>query len=315
MSAARCAEILNTLIEFSCEQEFAEQMEIAREFFSIATGKVTDEDSFFESRMNLFQQWFLFDFRLSGVFSGGTIFELYLMRRNAAGASAKEIYELEQFRSVRRSLFRIEKSNAESVIARDIFADFSMEIWPLPETSLAALELQQVFEARVVNLEDRWYFSGVFVFHPEEVRSLIAKRVRDFLIGRTYDSPTVTLDWKSELKRRHDVLQALSEQKRILESVEKRKSIEVLNMNRSLAQVANEVGTAPLVMAIGSKEEVSAYVPETPFYDAASIMDALAYSELRTFRYRHIAPQKLYASDNREVQSASPSRQNVSQTR
>ena len=141
MSGMRCAEILNTLVEFSCKTEFAEQMDIAREFFSIATGKVTDEDSFFESRMNLFQQWFVFDFRLSDVFSGATIFELFLMRRVSSGASAHEVFELEQFRSMRRSLFRIEKANAESVIARDLFADSSIEIWPLPETSLAALEL------------------------------------------------------------------------------------------------------------------------------------------------------------------------------
>jgi hypothetical protein len=111
------------------------------------------------------------------------------------------------------------------------------------------------------------------------------------------------------------VLQALSEQKRILESVEKRKSIEVLNMNRSLALVANEVGNTLLVMAIGSKEEVSAYVPETPFYDPAAIMDALAYSEVRTFRYRHIAPQKLYSSDSRDAPSLSSSRHSASQTR
>jgi hypothetical protein len=305
MSGQRCLEILSELVEYSCGREFADQMEIAREFFVVATGKVTDDDAFFESRMNVFQQWFVFDFRLSDVFSGSTIFETYLFRKMAAKVSVHEAHELEQFRTVRRSLFKVERAVGEAVVVRDLFSQSTLEVSPLPETSLAALAPGQVFEARVVCLDDCWYFTGAFIFHPDEVRGFIEKRICEFLVRRTYEPSAAALDWKAELKRRHDVLQVLAEQKRVLEAVEKRKSIEVLNVNRSLAQVANEVVGAPLVMAIGSQNEVSAFVPETPFYDTATLMDALAYSELKSCRYKHIDPSKLYAAENRDATPAS----------
>ena len=51
MNAERCQDLLNTLLDYSCAPEFADQMRIARELFAIATGKVNDDDPFYDSRM------------------------------------------------------------------------------------------------------------------------------------------------------------------------------------------------------------------------------------------------------------------------
>ena len=309
--AEHCRNMINTLVEYSCRKEFSGQMDIARELFAVATGKVTDEDPFFENRLSVFQHYFVFDFRLSEIFSGSTIFELFLLRLQSNPLRKNDVRDFEHFRSVRRSLFRVEKHLGESsVVARDLFARSQVTVHAFPEYTFSGFESGGVFEARQLCFRGENYFTASFVFHPREVTEIIEHRIREFLLARTFDSSAGKQNWESELRRRHELMFALAEQKRLVESSDKRKAVEVLNVNKCLAKLANEVGNVSLVMAIGSQSEVSAFVPETPFYDTAPLMDALSYSELKCCRFKHIMPQKLYAPDNNELRAGSQSKTN-----
>jgi hypothetical protein len=284
-------------------------MEIARELFSLATGKVNDEDPFYESRMAVFLQYFIFDFRLSDIFSGSTVFELFL-QRNQSGMPLAELGEFEQMRSCTRTLFRVEHPHGEGVVVLDLFSRRSLFVLPLPDFTLTGFDPGRIFEGRTVSFNGSLYFTGAFIFHPEEVADLIERHLRDFLVRRTFETSHSVFDWRGELKRRHEILSAVAEQKRVLDASEKRKSVEILNVSKNLVSVAGDVADPGLVMALGSDELVSPFVPETPFYDSTALMDQLAYSELRCFRYKHIGPQKLYAFGKKDFPLAPQSQGN-----
>jgi hypothetical protein len=47
-------------------------------------------------------------------------------------------------------------------------------------------------------------------------------------------------------------------------------------------------------MSLGMQLEASPFVPETPFYDLLPLLHGLAYCEIRSYRYKHIDPIKVY---------------------
>ena len=54
------------------------------------------------------------------------------------------------------------------------------------------------------------------------------------------------------------------------------------------------ISSKNLIMSLCMKQEASAFVPETPFYDVLPLLHGLAYCEIRSYRYKHIDPIKIY---------------------
>jgi hypothetical protein len=299
MNAQRCQDLLNSLLEYSCSPEFSDQMRIARELYAIATGKVNDDDPFYDNRMCSFQEYFLFDYRLSDVFSGSTVFETWLLHAQTK-LTCVELNEYEQFRSFRHSLFLVERVNAASLIVTDLIAQQKFEVFALPQYMFAGFEEGLVFEGRAITFSGVDYFTGAFIIHPEEVRGKIEKYVRQFLMSGTHCNAQHTADWRAELTRRHALLSSVSEQKRIAESADKRRAVDLLNASKQLVSVSRIVASPHLVMGLGRKEQVSPFVPETSFYDAVPLIHKLAYCEIKCYRYRHIGPEKVYTLESDE---------------
>ncbi len=293
MSSERCQDLLNTLLDYSCSPEFSEQMRIARELFAIATGKVNDDDPFYDSRMCSFQEYFLFDYRLSDVFSGSTVFETWLLQSQTR-LSPEELNQYEQIRSFRHSLFLVEKVKTSSLVVTDLIARQRFEVFSLPQFLFAGFDAGLVFEGRAITFEGIDYFTGAFIIHPEDVRGRIEKYVKQFLNSGVFCDAQHTADWRAELNRRHALLSSVSEQKRNAESADKKRAVDMLKANKQLVSVSRIVSSPHLVMALGKQEAVSPFVPETPFYDAIPLIHKLAYCEMKSFRYRHIGPEKVY---------------------
>lgn len=293
MSAEKCQELLNNLLEYSCLPEFSDQMSIARDLYAIATGKVNDDDPFYDSRMCSFQEYFLFDYRLSDVFSGSTVFELYLLQAQSR-LSPEELSQYEQLRSFRHSLFVVEKVVPYCLLVTDLIAQQRFEVHALSEYMFVGFEVGLVFEGRAVTFQGRDYFTGAFIIHPEDVRGRIEKYVRQFLNSGIHCNAQHTADWRAELTRRHALLSSVSEQKRVAESADKKRAIDLLKANKQLVSVSRIVSSPHLVMALGRQEVVSPSVPETPFYDPVPLIHKLAYCEMKSYRYKHIGPEKVY---------------------
>jgi hypothetical protein len=292
MSPVECHECLATLLEYSCQAEFAEQMQIARDLYSLATGKVNDDDPFYESRMGGFHEHFLFDYRLADVFSGATVFELFLLNAQTT-LSLEDMSRYEQLRSVRQSLFRVEKVKEDGLVVTDLLVGDRILVSQLPQYGFDGFNVGSIFQGRTLFFTGRNYFTGAFVFHPKEVTELIVKLTRDFLKNVPKCLAKIGHDWRHELQRRHELLSEVADQKKEVEG-ERRRAIDFLKVNKQLLSVSREVISPNLVMALGRDYEVSSFVPESPFYLAEGFLQRLAYCQLRAFRYRHIDPLKVY---------------------
>jgi hypothetical protein len=293
VAALSCQECLTALLEYGCQPEFADQMQIARELFSLATGKVNDDDPFYEGRMAAFQEFFTFDYRLADVFSGATVFELFLLNAQMTLDPAA-IGRFEQLRSFQHSLFLVEKVRADAIIAQDLISGARLLASSLPDWRFDGFEPGVVFDGRLVTFEGRHFFTGAFIFHPTDVTGLIIKLVRDWLRHASFCQAREDLDWHAELQRRHELLAEVASRKREAGMAEKIRAVDVLNVTKQLVNVSRTVSNPQLVMALGRDAEVSPFVPETNFLDVEIFLQKLSYCNLRSFRYKHIDPLKVY---------------------
>jgi|GEM_PF-680682 len=293
MSSAECQECLTALLEYACQPEFSEQMQIARELYSLATGKVNDDDPFYESRMASFLEFFTFDYRLADVFSGATVFELFLLNAQTT-LPLLGIDAFEQLRSQQHSLFLIEKAHGASLSVQDLIAGRRFVAHNLPAFAFDGFEPGAVFEGRLLTHGGRNYFTGAFIFHPKDVSSLLCRLVRNYLRTVTFCEARGDLDWRAELERRHSLLAEVAERKRETDLLEKKRAVDILNVTKHLVNVSRAVTNPQLVMALGRTTEVSPFVPETVFLDVDTFLQKLAYCNLRSFRYKHIDPLKVY---------------------
>ncbi|MCA2961160.1 MAG: hypothetical protein IOD12_12975 [Silvanigrellales bacterium] len=284
---------LQSLLEYACQPEFSQQMHIARELYSLATGKVNDDDPFYEARMASFQEFFTFDYRLAEVFSGATVFELFLLNAQTT-LSPEAIGRFEQLRSQQHSLYFVERLRDDAILVHDLISNARFVACPLRDWKFDGFETGVVFEGRLVSFEGRHYFTGAFIFHPKDVTGLIFKLVKNFLLEATFCKATGDLDWRAELQRRHELLAEVASRKREAEKSEKKRAIDMLNVTKHLVHVSRTVSNPQLVMALGRDAEVSPFVPETMFLDVEIFLQKLAYCNLRSFRYKHIDPLKVY---------------------
>lgn len=309
-----CSRKLTELLEFACLPEFAEEMIVAREIFMLLSGKVNDDDVSYEQRMLCFQEFFLFEHRLSSPYSGMTLLELYV-QRSQTRIHKDELICFEQLRSAGRSLFVLEKAHPTSVHVRDLLGRRVTRVHALPGVSLKDLPTGQVFEARLVCYFGLHFFTGAFIFHPSTVTPLIERLVRAFLDGDAHvvlsspaeapgrgakgagdGSADAQTDWAAFLNDRYETLQKLHTRRESFESDGRKRAVDHLTLSRSLVDVYRMVSAPDQVTTLDGRETAveSCFVPEGPVVPRTALLHILAQCEIRCLRYRHIEPARVY---------------------
>lgn len=299
-----CSQRLTELLEYTLSTEFKDEMVVAREIFILLTGKINDDDFGYEQRMQLFQEYFLFEHRLTEPHQGYTIFELFLERAQQVRIK-QEVFAFEQLRSAYRSLFAAERSVGDEVVVRDLFSRAESTVFPLCSFSLGGLPVGQVFEGRLMQFNGYSFFTGAFIFHVPGVTALIERMLKNFLarpsrgaFARSRASDAVDEEgerWPDFLKRRYRVLRGLQTRKESIEHASKKRAIDQLTLSRSFSDVYQMVSAPDAITAIGHPEPISCYVPEVPVIQRTALLNALAQCEVRSIRYKHIEPLKVYA--------------------
>jgi hypothetical protein len=309
-----CSRKLAELLEFACFPEFAEEMIVARELFMLLSGKVNDDDVSYEQRMLCFQEFFLFEHRLSAPHTGMTLLELFL-QRSQSRLPKDELTPFEQMRSAGRSLVILERVHQTSVHVRDLLGRRVVHVHALPGVSLKDLPPGQVFEARLVSYFGRYFFTGSFIFHPSTVTPLIERLVRAFLDGEAHvilSSPKEALslgtqapalgsepqknNWKAFLNERFKTLQKLHTKREAVEADGRKRAVDHLTLSRSLTDVYRMVSAPDRVTVLDGQETTvdSCFIPEGPVVPRTALLHILAQCEIRCLRYRHIEPTRVY---------------------
>ncbi|MBX9703308.1 MAG: hypothetical protein K2X39_04060, partial [Silvanigrellaceae bacterium] len=151
-----------------------------------------------------------------------------------------------------------------------------------------------------LNFNGIYYFTGAFIMHPRQVKRVIHKHVDNFLNGEYLCEANKMISWKEELATHKKLLDAVNEQKRQSQHFEKKRAVDILKVTKKMAEIPKTISSKNLVMALGRNEYVSPYISETNLYDPIFLLQKLAYCEIKSYRYRHIDPVKIYESISHE---------------
>ncbi|HYR21260.1 MAG TPA: hypothetical protein VEQ15_17335 [Myxococcales bacterium] len=149
-----------------------------QEYFARTGGEVHEDDRSFESRLQAFFNWYLFDRRLDGV----TPAQLFLQDRGAEMKAAdKEV--LMGFTQTRLGLYEYRGRGGlllgpkkGQVRVRDAV---TRKVFDVTERrQMHGLEIGDLFEARLVPVRGTWHFSTSFTYHPREITPVIVREIK-----------------------------------------------------------------------------------------------------------------------------------------
>jgi len=148
------------------------------EYFAQSGGEVHEDDRCFESRLQAFFNWYLFDRRVDGV----TPAQRFLQDRGAETKAAdKEV--LMGFTQTRLGLYEYRGRKGfllgpkkGQVRVRDAV---TRKVFDVTERrQMHGLEIGDLFEARLVPAGGTWHFSTSFTYHPREMTPVIVREIK-----------------------------------------------------------------------------------------------------------------------------------------
>jgi hypothetical protein len=150
-----------------------------QEYFSQTGGEVHEDDRCFESRLQGFFNWYLFDRKQDGV----TPVQRFLQEKGA-NLKAQDKDVLMGFTQSRLSLYEyrgrkgffLRRPKRGQVRVRDIVANKPFDV--TERRQMHGLEIGDIFEARLIPVGGTWHFSTSFTYHPREQKPLILREIK-----------------------------------------------------------------------------------------------------------------------------------------
>ena len=167
------AELHEKLLAWATADARKEELLAARRAYFDLHGEPHEEDKSFEARMNGMLDYYLYDFRPPA--SLETTLETF-MREEGPQLTTDD---LAHYRVIGRNvhgLFEVKKIKASELRLRDVFTDVDHDV--TERRQMLGLEKSDLLEARLLPYDGALYFSGAFLYHPQEVRRTILAEVK-----------------------------------------------------------------------------------------------------------------------------------------
>jgi hypothetical protein len=167
------SELHEKLLGWATSDARKEQLLAARRHWFDRHGEPHEEDKSFESRMNGMLDYYLYDFRPPG--STETTIEIF-MREMAPQLTTDELAQYRVLAKSIHGLFEVKKIKPPDVRLRDVFTDVVHDV--TERRQMLGLERGDLLEARLLPWDGRLFFSGAFLYHPQEVRKAVLSEVK-----------------------------------------------------------------------------------------------------------------------------------------
>jgi hypothetical protein len=159
------SEHLETILNHYTKDSYYEEMKKAIEIFISKTGKMDEETDEYESRMNSFNDWFIFNYRKD---DDTRIIDNYIVDHNVNDDLAKS------FHNANYSLFLFKKINfRKQIVIKDILHDKKF-VLAKDNRNLALVE-DDLFIGRVVEYDGGHYLLNGLCSLPRDVYSILKK--------------------------------------------------------------------------------------------------------------------------------------------
>jgi len=157
---------IEKIIETYTQDTYYEDMKKAIDFYVEKTGKMNEESEEYESRMNSFNDWFIFNYRLG---DGSRIIDQYMLDQTLEDEISKSLH------NVNYSLFLFQKINyRKQIVINDILHGKKFSLAKDNET--IALVEDDLFIGRVVELNGQSYLLSGICLLPRNVFSILKKQ-------------------------------------------------------------------------------------------------------------------------------------------
>ncbi len=166
-------ELQEKLLAWATAEERKEQLLAARRDWFDRHGEPHEEDKSFESRMNGMLDYYLYDFRPPG--STDTTVEIFV-REMTPNLTTDYLAQYRVLAKSIHGLFEVRKIKPPDVRLRDVFSDVLHDV--TERRQMPGLAKGDLLEARLLPHEGRLFFSGAFLYHPQEVRKTVLAEVK-----------------------------------------------------------------------------------------------------------------------------------------
>ena len=166
-------ETLEQLFEFAAKAIPSDQILEAKKAYQKETGEIYEDDNSYNTRMALFLEWYLFDDYIVG--KSQTPLETLIEENTDAWSSDK----LEIYKSITKSiqgLFLVKKIKDEKVKVVNLFTE---ETYLAHEKdSRLIFRKNDIFQGRLIFIQDQFHFTGNFCFHPEKTHKYVRQEIK-----------------------------------------------------------------------------------------------------------------------------------------
>jgi len=167
------SELHEKLLGWATAEPRKEELLAARRDWFDRHGEPHEEDKSFETRMNGMLDYYLYDFRPPG--SAETTIEIF-MREMGPQLTTDELAAYRVLARNVHGLFEVKKIKPGEVRLRDVFTDVVHDV--TERRQMAGLDKGDILEARLLPYDGKLFFSGAFLYHPQEVRKAVLAEVK-----------------------------------------------------------------------------------------------------------------------------------------
>lgn len=198
MNDSQTYQYLERLTQIATGEDFLDAVREAKARYFRATGEVFEDDPFFESRMNGFIEYYLFDWSAA---PGGKSTTAVIIDKNKSTLAPDELVAFAGFDRNVHSIFEFKKKKGELVTVHNLYDDEKYEVHE--RRALAGMEKGDLFEARLLPIGEKLHFSNAFVFHPASVKKFIVQELKTTRATHA-PRPTATLHRLAYLRLKFD---------------------------------------------------------------------------------------------------------------
>jgi hypothetical protein len=166
-------ELQEKLLAWATSDARKEELLAARRDYFDRQGEPHEEDKSFETRMNGMLDHYLYDFYPPG--STDTTIEIF-MREMGPQLTTDDLAFYRVLAKNVHGLFQVRKIKPPEIRLRDVFTDVVHDV--TERRQMVGLEKGDILEARLLPFEGTLFFSGAFLYHPQEVRKTILAEVK-----------------------------------------------------------------------------------------------------------------------------------------
>ncbi|MGE3610876.1 MAG: hypothetical protein AB7I27_14900 [Bacteriovoracaceae bacterium] len=164
-------EHLDKVLSYYTQGDFFQGLKEAKEKYFSLTGKLDEDKDEFESRMNSFNDWYIFQYRQP---DGSKVIEDYIRNNQLEEELSQALL------NVNHSLFEFSKvSFGKQIVLKDILHDEKIKL--VKNHPTISLMEGDIFAGRVIKYKDEYYLLRGVCILPQGVKSILkaqSKKIR-----------------------------------------------------------------------------------------------------------------------------------------